>query len=88
MKFRPCAFIIAILLSLTGCAGAVRSDFAGNNTYNDINSAKLGSMPIGNVQYGDFINIKISTNSPSIESEPVKGRYEIISVHGKKGQSL
>ena len=80
-------FSATFLLFLAGCAGIVRSDFAGNQKYPDIKSAKLSSKSIGQVEYGDSKNIKISSDSPSIDSGSLKGKYEIVSVHGEKGQS-
>jgi hypothetical protein len=86
MKGFSFVVLAILLLLLTGCAGIVRSEFAGNKTYSDIKSAKLSSTAIGKVEFGDFKNIKISTDSPSIDSASVKGRYEIVSVHGEKGK--
>lgn len=76
----------ASLLSLTGCAGIVRSDSAGNEKYADIKSAKLGTKAIGRVENGDAKNIKISSDSPSVDYGSLKGKFEIVSVHGEKGQ--
>ncbi len=80
--------ILAVCLVLGGCAGVVRTDNAGDKKYSDIKSAKLDTKAIGEVTYGDFKNIKISTSSPSIDSDLLKGRYEIVSVSGEKDKSF
>lgn len=76
--------ILAVSLVLSGCAGIVRTDNAGDKKYSDVKAAKLDTKAIGEVNYGDFKNIKISANSPSIDSASLKGRYEVVSVHGEK----
>lgn len=79
--------LLTCSLMLSGCA-TVRSDFAGNKTYNDIKSIKLDSAAIGSVEYGKVGRFKITTNSPLIDSPSQKGRYELISVRGTQGQSF
>ena len=80
--------ILAASLILGGCAGIVRTDNAGDKKYSDIKSAKLDTKAIGEVNNGDFKNIKISTSSPSIDSASLKGRYEIVSVSGEKDKTF
>ena len=66
---------VALSIIIGGCEGVVRTDNAGDKKFTDIKSAKLNTSAIGSVEYGDFKNIKISVNSPSIESVENKGRY-------------
>jgi hypothetical protein len=80
--------VLAACLVLSGCAGVVRTDNAGDKKYSDVKAAKLDTKAIGEVNYGDFKNIKISANSPSIDSASLKGRYEVVSVHGEKDKSF
>lgn len=86
MKLFVTVTLSACLILLTGCAGIARSHSAGDKTFTDVRSAKLGTESIGKVEYGEAKNIRVSSDSPSINSDSLKGRFEVVSVHGEKGQ--
>lgn len=76
---------VFFVISLVGCA-SVRTDVASSERYTDINSAAVHSKALASLKYDSFINIGISDISPSISIENASGKFEIVSVDGKKNQ--
>lgn len=85
---RSLLLLVLSMFFFSGCAGIARTDSAGNEKHPDMRSAKLASKPIGRIEYDSFKSLKISAESPYLESESLKGRYEIVSIQGKKGQQF
>ncbi len=78
--------IIVAVLSLSACASISRSEFAGDVRHSDLRTAALSTKPIGHVEYGNGRNIKIGMNSPLMVGESLKGRFEVVSLQGVRGQ--
>jgi hypothetical protein len=73
---------------LSGCAGIVRSDPASEKVYRDVSSAVLNTRPIGHVDHGSAQNVKIGDQSPSLDADSIKGRFEIVTVRGEMGKKF
>lgn len=76
---------IFLALTLSACASITRSQFAGDQTYTAFDSALKTAGPIGHVKMGDARNIRIDTTSPMLNMPTRHGRFESVTIDGRKG---
>lgn len=80
--------LFAVLFIVSGCASVARSDYAGDKKYADIQSAMQHTAPLAQLVPGAVHSVKISTDSPLLDSPSGKGRFERIAIKGRKGESF
>lgn len=84
MKILKITSLAAILL-LGGCASIVRSQSAANQTYSSVQSIDAKRLSIGEIEQGAGRNLRISLESPFLNSDQAEGRFEVVTLSGKKG---
>lgn len=87
---KMCKLLILIVMtcvSFVGCATIDRSQFDGDKKYDDISAAVENVKSIGRVVYGDIEKMEIGKDSPLLKSRDASGRFELVELSGRAGQT-
>lgn len=74
-------------LFLYGCASTERPDGLGKQRFTSLESAVANVQPVGQIRFGESKNVKIIEESPYFDRAGSSGRFEVISLEGKAGDS-
>lgn len=83
-------YLIALFSSclfLYGCASSVRSEAVGKQRFTSVESAAANVQPVGQVNFGEPKRVKIVEESPSIDGLGAIGRFEVVTLSGRAGDS-
>lgn len=79
---------LVLISLLSACANVERKESAADKMYKDAKSAAVATQPLMSVQKGKFVNIDITSNSPSIQGQKKPNKFEVVSVNGRKDQKF
>lgn len=85
IKMNRLYIAITCVLMLSSCATS-RPSSLGDKYYFDLGSAALAAAPLGKLEKGVPLTLKVGSYSPNVLTEYSKGRFEVLDVSGIEGQ--
>lgn len=79
--------LFSLCLFLYGCASTERPDGLGKQRFTSVESAAANVQPVGQIKFGESKSVKIVEESPYFDRAGSSGRFEVISLDGKAGDS-